>query len=97
MLIPIPSHYGWIGSKWPPGTYWIAEHVRLKQPRLFWMDDPDKRRCSGWSFTAEFAAGFATEEDVRRAFEMRGDFAALGGEVVFVEHIWDAPPKTEAA
>lgn len=88
----VPLHYGHTGQPWPPGTYWLIEHVRQDGPRLYWMDATDNHHRTGWSYLPDQAAGFASKGAAIFAFKERGATAVDGGQIEAFEHIWEDKP-----
>ncbi|QDP58742.1 MAG: hypothetical protein GOVbin1573_29 [Prokaryotic dsDNA virus sp.] len=88
MLPTLPKHYGSRGQEWPPGSYWLVEHVRPSGPRLFWMDDYDPSGRTGWSYLPCYGAGFGSREEAEAAFQERGRTAVEGGKIMACEHEW---------
>jgi len=88
----IPAHYGHTGQPWPPGEYWLIEHVRLDGPRLYWMDATDADGRTGWAYVPQHAAGFASKGAAIFAFGERGHIAVDGGQIEAISHVWEATP-----
>lgn len=93
LKLPIlPLHYGHTGQPWPPGEYWLIEHVRQDAPRLYWMDATNGQDQTGWSYLPQQAAGFADKGAAIFAFKERGRTAVDGGQVEAFSHIWETGP-----
>lgn len=90
----IPIFYGINGNDWPPGSYWIVEvDAPLGRLVLFWCARKNSLGREVWTTYPCYAAGFASQDDARKAF-IAIDIHPFqeGGSFRVCEHVWEEGP-----